>query len=139
MIVRRCTKSIVRIVDLFGDLLHLRRFFPFLRVSPNGTKSDIQIIERTVEAFGECSSVSCLEGENQVSNEMEQSACHRTVPRCSVRLPKVTELEDAEGQSKRAMELTKGRIAEWIGDPDLLRRLVLPNIFLATINTYLNS
>ena len=52
--------------------------------------------------------------------------------------PKVTELEDAEGQSKKAMELTKGRIAELIGDPDLLHRMVLRNILLSTINTFLN-
>ncbi|KAG5589976.1 hypothetical protein H5410_040490, partial [Solanum commersonii] len=38
--------------------------------------------------------------------------------------PKVTELEVAEVQSKKTMELTKGQIAEWIGDPDLLRRIV---------------
>uniref|UniRef100_M1DT26 Uncharacterized protein n=1 Tax=Solanum tuberosum TaxID=4113 RepID=M1DT26_SOLTU len=44
--------------------------------------------------------------------------------------PKVIELEDAEDQGKKAMELTKGRIAEWISNPDLLRRLVLRNIFL---------
>uniref|UniRef100_M1DSY5 Uncharacterized protein n=1 Tax=Solanum tuberosum TaxID=4113 RepID=M1DSY5_SOLTU len=41
--------------------------------------------------------------------EKGQSACHRVVPRCSVGSPKVTELEDAEGQSKKAMELTKRR------------------------------
>uniref|UniRef100_M1AKL1 Uncharacterized protein n=1 Tax=Solanum tuberosum TaxID=4113 RepID=M1AKL1_SOLTU len=44
--------------------------------------------------------------------------------------PKVTELEDAEGQSKTATNMTKGRIAEWIGDPDLLRRLVLRSDFV---------
>uniref|UniRef100_M0ZZI2 Uncharacterized protein n=1 Tax=Solanum tuberosum TaxID=4113 RepID=M0ZZI2_SOLTU len=54
------------------------------------------------------------------------------VPRCSVISPKVTELEDAEGQSKKAMELTKGQIAEWIGDPDLLRRLDLLSTFFDT-------
>uniref|UniRef100_M1DS17 Uncharacterized protein n=1 Tax=Solanum tuberosum TaxID=4113 RepID=M1DS17_SOLTU len=41
--------------------------------------------------------------------------------RLNVGSPKVTELEDAEGQSKKAMELTKGRIVELIGEPDLLR------------------
>uniref|UniRef100_M1DE16 Polyprotein protein n=1 Tax=Solanum tuberosum TaxID=4113 RepID=M1DE16_SOLTU len=51
---------------------------------------------------------------------------------------KVTKLEDTEGQSKNVIELTKGRIAELIGDPDLLRRMVLRIIFLATINTFLN-
>uniref|UniRef100_M1DG25 Uncharacterized protein n=1 Tax=Solanum tuberosum TaxID=4113 RepID=M1DG25_SOLTU len=79
------------------------------------------------------------EGENQVGERKEQSASSRTVPRCSAISPKVTELEVAEGQSKKAMELTKGRIAEWISDPDLLRRIVLRNTFLATINTFLNS
>uniref|UniRef100_M1DS88 Integrase core domain containing protein n=1 Tax=Solanum tuberosum TaxID=4113 RepID=M1DS88_SOLTU len=44
--------------------------------------------------------------------------------------PTVTELEDAEGQRKKAMKLTKGRIAELIVDPDLLRRMVLRNILL---------
>uniref|UniRef100_M1DN65 Uncharacterized protein n=1 Tax=Solanum tuberosum TaxID=4113 RepID=M1DN65_SOLTU len=64
-------------------------------------------------------------GEYQVGDKKEQSARCRTVPRCIAITPKVTELEDAEGQSKKAMELTIGRIAKWIGDPDLLRRMVL--------------
>ncbi|WMV25227.1 hypothetical protein MTR67_018612 [Solanum verrucosum] len=55
------------------------------------------------------------------------------------RVVTVTEREDVEGQSKKAMELTKGWIVKWIGDPDLLRRMVLHNIFLVTINTFLNS
>uniref|UniRef100_M1DS08 Uncharacterized protein n=1 Tax=Solanum tuberosum TaxID=4113 RepID=M1DS08_SOLTU len=85
------------------------------------------------------SSVPSPEGENQVGERKEKSAIRRTVLRCSVGSPKVTELEDAEGQSKKAMNLTKGRIAELIGDLDLLRRMVLRSIFLATINTFLNS
>ncbi|WMV13625.1 hypothetical protein MTR67_007010 [Solanum verrucosum] len=52
--------------------------------------------------------------------------------------PKVIELEYAEGQIKKAMELTKGRIAELIGDPELLRRMDFRSIFLATINTFSN-
>ncbi|WMV32734.1 hypothetical protein MTR67_026119 [Solanum verrucosum] len=36
---------------------------------------------------------------------------------CNVGSPKVIELEDAEGQSKKEMELTKGRIVELIGIP----------------------
>ncbi|WMV41175.1 hypothetical protein MTR67_034560 [Solanum verrucosum] len=60
------------------------------------------------------------EGKNQVGQRKEQSANRRVVPRCSARPPKVTDLEDAEGQGKKAMELTKGRIAELIGEPDLL-------------------
>ncbi|WMV40681.1 hypothetical protein MTR67_034066 [Solanum verrucosum] len=57
-------------------------------------------------------------GENLVDERKEQSASRRTISRCSAISPKVTELENAEGQSKKAMELTKGRIAKWIGDPD---------------------
>jgi len=82
--------------------------------------------------------VQSLEGESQFGNKKEQSACRRVVPRCSVGSPKVTELEDAEGQSRKAMNMTKGRIAELIGDPDLLRRMVLRNIFLVTINIFSN-
>ncbi|KAG5614834.1 hypothetical protein H5410_014658 [Solanum commersonii] len=39
----------------------------------------------------------------------------------SVGSPKFTELVDAEAQSGKAMELTKGRITELTGDPNLLR------------------
>ncbi|KAG5571119.1 hypothetical protein H5410_060885 [Solanum commersonii] len=60
---------------------------------------------------GTSSSVPSHEGENQVGEKKEQSACRRVVPRCSVASPKVTELEDAEGQSKKAMELQKGRFS----------------------------
>lgn len=74
-------------------------------------------------------SVLSLEGENQVGDKKEQSLSHRMVSQCSGISPKVTELEVAEGQSKKAMKLTKGRIAEWIGDPDLLRRMVLRSTF----------
>uniref|UniRef100_M1DCH2 Uncharacterized protein n=1 Tax=Solanum tuberosum TaxID=4113 RepID=M1DCH2_SOLTU len=78
------------------------------------------------------------EEENQVGKRKEQSACHRVVPQCSVGSPKVTELEDVEGQSKKAMELTKGTIADLFGEPNLLCRIALHSIFLATINTFLN-
>ncbi|KAG5606400.1 hypothetical protein H5410_027892, partial [Solanum commersonii] len=82
------------------------------------------------------------EGENQVGDRKEQLASRRTVLQCSARSPKVTELEDVEGKSKNAIELTKGRIIEWIGDPDLLRRMFLKfknskfgdNIFLSFEN-----
>uniref|UniRef100_M1DWY9 Uncharacterized protein n=1 Tax=Solanum tuberosum TaxID=4113 RepID=M1DWY9_SOLTU len=70
-----------------------------------------------------------LDGENQVGEREEQSVDHRMVPRYSVRSPKGTELKDAEGQSKKAMELTKGRITDLFGKPDLLRRMVLRSIF----------
>uniref|UniRef100_M1DKK7 Polyprotein protein n=1 Tax=Solanum tuberosum TaxID=4113 RepID=M1DKK7_SOLTU len=69
------------------------------------------------------SSVPSPEGENQVGDRNVQSACRRVVLRCSVGSPKVTELEDAEGHRKMAMKLTKGRIAELIGNPDILRRM----------------
>ncbi|KAG5631829.1 hypothetical protein H5410_003546 [Solanum commersonii] len=52
--------------------------------------------------------------------------------------PKVTELEDDEGQRKKVMELMKWWITEWISDPNLLRQMVLHSTFLATINTFLN-
>uniref|UniRef100_M1BYY5 Uncharacterized protein n=1 Tax=Solanum tuberosum TaxID=4113 RepID=M1BYY5_SOLTU len=70
------------------------------------------------------------EGENQACDRKEQSACRRSVLRCSVGSPEDTKLEDVEGQSKKVMELTKGRIAELIGDPDLLHRMILRNIYL---------
>uniref|UniRef100_M1DHI4 Putative plant transposon protein domain-containing protein n=1 Tax=Solanum tuberosum TaxID=4113 RepID=M1DHI4_SOLTU len=54
----------------------------------------------------------------QALKEKMQSAIEksirRTIPRCSSISPKITELEVVEGQSKNAMELIKGRIAEWI-------------------------
>uniref|UniRef100_M1DT91 Uncharacterized protein n=1 Tax=Solanum tuberosum TaxID=4113 RepID=M1DT91_SOLTU len=60
-------------------------------------------------------SVLSPEGENQVGERKKQSADHRVVLQCSVRSPKVTDLEDAEGQGKKTMELTKGQITELIG------------------------
>uniref|UniRef100_M1DQH2 Uncharacterized protein n=1 Tax=Solanum tuberosum TaxID=4113 RepID=M1DQH2_SOLTU len=32
--------------------------------------------------------------------------------------PKFQNLKDAEGKSRMVMKVTKGRIADWIGDPD---------------------
>uniref|UniRef100_M1DVP7 Uncharacterized protein n=1 Tax=Solanum tuberosum TaxID=4113 RepID=M1DVP7_SOLTU len=78
------------------------------------------------------------EGKKQVGERKEQSTDHRAVPRCSVGSTKVTDLEDAEGEGRKVMELTKGRIGEWIGEPDLLRRVALRSTFLATINIFLN-
>uniref|UniRef100_M1D9T3 Uncharacterized protein n=1 Tax=Solanum tuberosum TaxID=4113 RepID=M1D9T3_SOLTU len=53
-------------------------------------------------------------------------------------IAKVTDLEDAECQGRRTMEMTKGRLAEWFSEPDLLHRVTLRSTFLATINTFLN-
>lgn len=61
------------------------------------------------------------EGENQIGERKEQLVCHRTVPLCKVGPPKVIELEEAKSQSKKVIKLTKVRITELIGDPDLLR------------------
>ncbi|WMV25632.1 hypothetical protein MTR67_019017 [Solanum verrucosum] len=61
------------------------------------------------------------EGENQVGERKKQSLDRRVVPRCSVISPKFTDLEDIEGQGEKAMELTKGWIAELIHEPHLLR------------------
>uniref|UniRef100_M1DXG4 Uncharacterized protein n=1 Tax=Solanum tuberosum TaxID=4113 RepID=M1DXG4_SOLTU len=84
------------------------------------------------------SSVPSPKGQNQFDERKEQSACHLVVPRCSVGSPKLTEVEEVEGQSKKAKKLTKGRIADLIGEPDLLHRMALRSIFLATINTFSN-
>ncbi|KAG5615714.1 hypothetical protein H5410_015538 [Solanum commersonii] len=73
-------------------------------------------------------------GKNEVGERKEQSADRRVVLRSRVGLPKVTNLEDAEDQGRKAMKLTKG----WIAEPDLLCRMALRIIFLATINTFLN-
>uniref|UniRef100_M1DUP7 Uncharacterized protein n=1 Tax=Solanum tuberosum TaxID=4113 RepID=M1DUP7_SOLTU len=43
---------------------------------------------------------------------MEQSASSRTILRCSTSSPKVTEPEFVEGQSRKAMNQTKGRITD---------------------------
>ncbi|KAG5589996.1 hypothetical protein H5410_040510 [Solanum commersonii] len=81
----------------------------------NGQKGTRQLKERRKEGI-----VPSPEGENQVGDRKKQSVSCRTVPQCSVGSPKVTELEDVEGQSKKEMKLTKGRITELINDPDLL-------------------
>ncbi|WMV37659.1 hypothetical protein MTR67_031044 [Solanum verrucosum] len=60
----------------------------------------------------------------QALKDKIKSVSHGMVPRCSVISPKVTELEVAKGQSKNVMKLSKGRIVEWIGDADLLRRML---------------
>ncbi|WP_205532554.1 hypothetical protein, partial [Pectobacterium brasiliense] len=65
-----------------------------------------------------------------VGDRREQSVSHRTGPRCSTSSPKVTELEFAEGQCRKAIQITKGRIADWIGDPDLLHRVILRSTLL---------
>ncbi|WMV37141.1 hypothetical protein MTR67_030526, partial [Solanum verrucosum] len=74
-------------------------------------------------------SVPSSEEENQVGERKEQSADCRVVPRCIVRSPKVTDLEDVKGQDRKAMKLAKGCIAEWIGEPDLLRGMALATHF----------
>uniref|UniRef100_M1DQJ8 Uncharacterized protein n=1 Tax=Solanum tuberosum TaxID=4113 RepID=M1DQJ8_SOLTU len=86
----------------------------------------------------EISSVLSPEGKNQVGNEKEQSTDRRVIPRSQDRSPKVLDLEDAECQGKKAMEETKGRLAEWCDEPDLLRRMSFSSFFSATINTFLN-
>ena len=48
-----------------------------------------------------------------------------TIPQCSALSPKVTEFQDAEGQSKKMIELTKGRI----DDPNLLLQVDLRGTF----------
>uniref|UniRef100_M1DWE6 Uncharacterized protein n=1 Tax=Solanum tuberosum TaxID=4113 RepID=M1DWE6_SOLTU len=77
-------------------------------------------------------------GKNQFGDEKEQSADRRVVARSQDRSPKVTDLEYAECQGKKAMEGVKGRLDEWFGEPDLLRRRALRGLFLATKNNILN-
>uniref|UniRef100_M1DN56 Uncharacterized protein n=1 Tax=Solanum tuberosum TaxID=4113 RepID=M1DN56_SOLTU len=77
-------------------------------------------------------------GMNQVGDEKEQLADRRVISRSQDRSPKVTKLEDVECQSEKAMEETKGRLTEWFGEPDLLRRMGFRSTFLATINRILN-
>ncbi|WMV58489.1 hypothetical protein MTR67_051874, partial [Solanum verrucosum] len=80
-------------------------------IEQKGTR---QLKERRKEGLR----VPILEEENLVGERKEQSASRRTVPRCSAISPKVTKPEDAEDKSKMAMKMIKGRIANWIGDPD---------------------
>ncbi|KAG5585628.1 hypothetical protein H5410_046062 [Solanum commersonii] len=79
--------------------------------------------------------------ESLVDDRKEQPVSCRMIPQCNAISPKIGGLEVAEGQSRKAMELTltKGQIAEWIADLDLLRLMDLRSTFLAPINTFLNS
>uniref|UniRef100_M1DG09 Uncharacterized protein n=1 Tax=Solanum tuberosum TaxID=4113 RepID=M1DG09_SOLTU len=86
-----------------------------------GTAIPLEITFVGLELAFEASKVSLRffgNGENQVGNRKKQSACRRIVPRCSTPSPNVTKLEVTEGQCRKAMNQTKGQIAEWIGDPD---------------------
>uniref|UniRef100_M1DMI5 Gag-pol polyprotein n=1 Tax=Solanum tuberosum TaxID=4113 RepID=M1DMI5_SOLTU len=62
----------------------------------------------------------CAEPEekDQVGKTREQSAHHRAVPRSSTISPNDPEHDDVEGWCKKAMNYTKGRITEFIGDSD---------------------
>uniref|UniRef100_M1DYG8 Polyprotein protein n=1 Tax=Solanum tuberosum TaxID=4113 RepID=M1DYG8_SOLTU len=60
-------------------------------------------------------------GEKQVCDRKDSRRVAKRFRDAVFRSPKVTKLENAEGQRQMVMELTKGRIAKWIGDPDLLR------------------
>ncbi|WMV58658.1 hypothetical protein MTR67_052043 [Solanum verrucosum] len=64
---------------------------------------------------------------------MEQSACRRVVPRGSTEFPNDSKCKDVEGKSKKVMESTKRWIAECIGDPDKLRRVICCNINFQTL------
>ncbi|WMV09055.1 hypothetical protein MTR67_002440, partial [Solanum verrucosum] len=77
------------------------------------------------------SSVRSLEGRNQVGDGNEQSVDRRVDPPCSSRSPKVTDHEDAECQDRKVMKVTKGWLAEWFGEPDLLRQVA--NVVLAAL------
>ncbi|WMV09744.1 hypothetical protein MTR67_003129, partial [Solanum verrucosum] len=64
-----------------------------------------------------------LEGESQAGERKEQLEDHRVVPRCSIKSPKVIDLEDSEGQCKKAMEWTKKAYHQ----VDRQARLTTPN------------
>ncbi|WMV41395.1 hypothetical protein MTR67_034780 [Solanum verrucosum] len=73
-----------------------------------------------------CSSVMSPERKDQIGGEKEQSACRRAILRSSTMTPNDPstmspndpEHDYAEGWCKTAMNYTKGRIAELIGDSD---------------------
>ncbi|KAG5615191.1 hypothetical protein H5410_015015, partial [Solanum commersonii] len=76
--------------------------------------------------------VPSIEGENYVSERKEQSACAERFRNVVIGSPRITELEDTEGQSKKVIEVTKGRIAKLIDDPNLLivvANATLPSCF----------
>uniref|UniRef100_M1D3K8 Uncharacterized protein n=1 Tax=Solanum tuberosum TaxID=4113 RepID=M1D3K8_SOLTU len=92
-----------------GDNLGTKNFFVVFGFSqPSPDLDEIKVFEVVPSA----------EGENRVGEINEQSVSRQTIPRCSTSSPKVTEPEFAEGQSRKAMNQTKGRIAEWVGDTD---------------------
>uniref|UniRef100_M1DXR1 Uncharacterized protein n=1 Tax=Solanum tuberosum TaxID=4113 RepID=M1DXR1_SOLTU len=81
----------------------------------------------------------------QVLNEKTELARERSSRRIAewfrdevLDRPKLQNLRMLKAKAKRAMEMTKGRIAELIGEPDLLRQVAIRSTFLATINTVLN-
>ncbi|KAG5630811.1 hypothetical protein H5410_002528 [Solanum commersonii] len=57
-------------------------------------------------------------GAGQVCNEKEQSVHRQAVPRSNTLSLNASKCENAEGKSRKAMNQTKGRIAECVGDPD---------------------
>uniref|UniRef100_M1DGF9 Uncharacterized protein n=1 Tax=Solanum tuberosum TaxID=4113 RepID=M1DGF9_SOLTU len=92
-------KVIRRLIDRFG-----------LRI----TESTWRVAEGSYFTF--CCSVLSLEGKDQVSGKTKQSAHHREVPLSSTMSPNVPEHDDANGWCNTAMNYTKGRITELIGE-----------------------
>uniref|UniRef100_M1DUI9 Integrase core domain containing protein n=1 Tax=Solanum tuberosum TaxID=4113 RepID=M1DUI9_SOLTU len=74
------------------------------------------VLPQTKKRCPTCLSVPNPEGESQVGDRKEQSASRRTVPRCSAIMPKVTELEVSEGQSK------KDTLAQKVKDLEVLSK-----------------
>ncbi|WMV30642.1 hypothetical protein MTR67_024027 [Solanum verrucosum] len=75
-------------------------------------------MDTTGSYFVFCSIVLSPEGKDQVGGKREQSAHRREVSRSNTMSPNDPEHDDAEGWCKTAMNYTKGRIAELIGDSD---------------------
>ncbi|WMV09200.1 hypothetical protein MTR67_002585 [Solanum verrucosum] len=68
----------------------------------------------------------------QALKEKIKSVIESSSPRVAERFrgtvlycPKLQDLKDAEGKCKKVIQMTNGRISEWIGDPDLFHQLVL--------------
>uniref|UniRef100_M1DCL9 Uncharacterized protein n=1 Tax=Solanum tuberosum TaxID=4113 RepID=M1DCL9_SOLTU len=93
-----------------AQITHLMtgRYPPFAEDSPNYTMADSEDEEYVLSP----------EGKDQVGGDREQSTHHREVQRSSTMSPNDPEYDDAEGWCKTAMNYTKGRITELIGDFD---------------------
>uniref|UniRef100_M1DSP8 Uncharacterized protein n=1 Tax=Solanum tuberosum TaxID=4113 RepID=M1DSP8_SOLTU len=80
------------------------------------TESTWRVAEGSYFTF--CSSVLSPEGKDQIGGKTEQSVHRQKVPLISTVSANDPEHDDVKGWCKTAMNYTKGRIAELIGDSD---------------------